>query len=159
MIRAILAHDTHWGIGKNGGLPWPKNSEDLQWFKECTTGSTIMMGRNTWESLPYKPLPNRINAIVTSQNLKGSLGCIVTDMDGMISILPALQEQRDIWVIGGAQLLERMLPHIDEMLLNNVGGHYNCDTFLPFEKIIKMFDRGDATVKSFGVITKWHKKC
>ena len=72
MIRAILAHDSQWGIGKNGDLPWPKNSEDLKWFKECTTGCTVMMGRGTWESLKFKPLPNRTNAIVTSQNIQGA---------------------------------------------------------------------------------------
>jgi dihydrofolate reductase len=159
MIRAILAHDSEWGIGKDNSLPWPKNSEDLKWFKECTTGSTIMMGRNTWESLPFKPLPNRINAIVTSKRTKDTLGCVVADMEGMLDILPQLKEQRDIWVIGGAQLLESMLPYIDEIWLNNVGGDYNCDIFLPKEKITKLFYRDNVEVKSFGIVTKWLKKC
>lgn len=159
MIRAILAHDDQLGIGKDGGLPWPKNSEDLKWFKECTTGSTIMMGRNTWESLPFKPLPNRINAVVTSQKIEGSLGCVVANMHDMLDILPQLKEQRDIWVIGGAQLLESMLPYIDEIWLNNVGGNYNCDVYLPKEKITELFYCNNAERKTFGVVTKWLKKC
>jgi dihydrofolate reductase len=158
MIRAILAHDSEWGIGKDNSLPWPKNSEDLKWFKECTTGSTIMMGRNTWESLPFKPLPNRINAIVTSQRTKDTLGCIVADMKGMLKILPQMKAQKDIWVIGGAQLFDGMLPYIDEIWLNNVGGNYNCDTFLPKEKVIQMYYIGDVEEKSFGIVTKWLKK-
>ena len=157
MIRAILAHDSQWGIGKDGDLPWPKNSEDLKWFKECTTGCTVMMGRNTWESLPFKPLPNRINAIVTSQNIEGSLGCVVADMKSMLKILPQMKAQKDIWVIGGAQLVESMLYYIDEIWLNDVGGDYNCDTFLPKEQIMKQFSATSCEVKSFGTITKWIK--
>ena len=59
MIRAILAHDAYWGIGKDGDLPWPKNPDDLKWFKECTEGGVVVMGKTTWDSLPNKPLPKR----------------------------------------------------------------------------------------------------
>lgn len=158
MIRAILAHDSQYGIGKDGDLPWPKNSEDLKWFKECTTGCTVMMGRKTWESLPFKPLPNRINAIVTSQNVEGALGCVVVNMKNMLEILPEMKAQKDIWVIGGAQLIESMLPYIDEIWLNNVGGDYNCDTFLPYRKIQALFQLNDTEIKSFGTIKKYYKR-
>ena len=67
MIRGILAHDKECVIGKDGGLPWPKNSEDLKWFKECTEHSIVVMGRKTWESLPFK-LPNRDTVVVTSSD-------------------------------------------------------------------------------------------
>ena len=66
MIRAILACDQDWGIGKDGDLPWPHNPDDLKWFKEQTTGSVVAMGKRTWDSLPTKPLPNRNNVVVTS---------------------------------------------------------------------------------------------
>ena len=43
MIRAILACDENWGIGKNGGMPWPHNRADLQWFKKMTYGQAIVI--------------------------------------------------------------------------------------------------------------------
>ena len=68
MIKAILACDEDWGIGKDGELPWPHNSADLKWFKEITTGGVVVMGKSTWDSLPFKPLPKRENIIVTRSN-------------------------------------------------------------------------------------------
>ena len=67
MIRAILAADKDWGIGKDGTMPWPHNTDDLKWFRDCTLDSTVIMGRKTWDSLPIQPLPNRKNAVVTRQ--------------------------------------------------------------------------------------------
>ena len=65
---------------------------------------------------------------------------------------------KDIWIIGGAQLVESCLPVIDELWLNNVEGDYNCDVFLPSGKITGMFKPKSVEIKSFGVITKWVKK-
>jgi dihydrofolate reductase len=158
MIRAILAHDAYWGIGKNGDLPWPKNSDDLAWFKECTTDGVVVMGRKTWESLPKKPLPGRINVIVTTQPIENALGNIVVDIENLFKILPQMNYNKNIWIIGGAQLVESCLSVIDELWLNDVGNDYECDTFLPKRKITKQFEMGSVEIKSFGIITKWVKK-
>ncbi len=72
MIRAILACDQDWGIGKDGDLPWPHNPADLKWFKESTLDSTVVMGKTTWDSLPVKPLPNRQH-IVVAQSVFSSI--------------------------------------------------------------------------------------
>ena len=69
MIKAILAHDAKYGIGKDNDLPWPKNEADMKWFKAMTLNHTVVMGRKTWDSLPFKPLPNRHNIIVTSNEI------------------------------------------------------------------------------------------
>ena len=68
-IHLIWAQDSNGGIGKDGKLPW-HISEDLQNFKKITNNSTIIMGRKTWDSLPFKPLPNRRNIVLskTKQN-------------------------------------------------------------------------------------------
>jgi dihydrofolate reductase len=68
MIRAILACDRDFGIAKNGQMPWPKNTDDLKWFRSMTAGSCVVMGRKTWESDMPKPLPNRVNAVVSSSS-------------------------------------------------------------------------------------------
>jgi dihydrofolate reductase len=157
VIRAILAHDEKWGIGKNGDLPWPKKPGDLQWFKEATSGGVVVMGRKTWESLPKKPLPGRANAIVTTAPIENALGSIVVEIDTLLKILPQMNYTQNVWVIGGAQLLDRLVPYCDELWFNNVGGDYECDTFLPKEKITEYFRIKNTTEETFGIITVWEK--
>lgn len=160
LIRAILACDDEWGIGKDGDLPWPHNSNDLKWFKKCTDGQTVLMGRNTWDSLPFKPLPNRINAIVTSRDLKEAedLGCVVADMRSMLKILPQMKNDREVWVIGGAQLIEQMMPYIDQIWLSRIFGKYDCDTFLPEKQIRNDFELTSMYPENDLTIQVWSKK-
>ena len=68
-VKAILACDADWGIGKDGNLPWPHNPADLKWFKQSTLNHTVVMGKATWDSLPVKPLPNRVNVVVSSSDI------------------------------------------------------------------------------------------
>lgn len=157
MIKAILAHDAYWGIGKNGDLPWPKNSDDLKWFKECTNGGVVVMGRKTWDSLPKKPLPGREN-IVISSTVKDAPMSISGDVDSAFNYIKEMFDDLDIWIIGGAQLLETSLLFIDELWLNNVGGVYDCDIFLPKQKITELFYPDTTETKSFGIITKWIRR-
>ena len=162
MIRAILAHDAYWGIGKDGDLPWPKNSDDLKWFKECTDGGVVVMGRKTWESLPRKPLPGRVNYVITSdQNItEGYYGRFTSDNIGK-AIKANIKDRfvdQNIWIIGGAQLVESCLPIIDELWLSDVGGVYDCDTFLPKQKITEKFCMGAVEVLSSSIVTKWVRK-
>ena len=65
-IHLIWAQENNGGIGKNGQLPW-HIPEDLKNFKKLTLNSTIVMGRKTWESLPFKPLPKRRNIVFSSR--------------------------------------------------------------------------------------------
>lgn len=157
MIRAILAHDAYWGIGKDGDLPWPKNPDDLKWFKDCTLGHNIVMGRKTWESLPFKPLPGRKNSVV-SNTMKPQKDVEIIQPDIYKSRLAVMNYTHDIWIIGGAKLLESSLDIIDELWFNDVGGVYDCDTFLPKQKITEQFHMGTVEVLSFGIVTKWVRK-
>jgi dihydrofolate reductase len=158
MIRAILAHDSQYGIGKDGDLPWPKISEDLKWFKESTSGSTVVMGRNTWNSLPFKPLPNRHNVVVSrNTNLKSDI-IEVLRPDIYKSRMNVMSQHEDVWIIGGAQLLESSLDIIDELWLNNVGGEYDCDVFLPYRKIESIFKVDKMEIRTFGVVSKLIKR-
>ena len=65
MISAIVAVNEDWGIGYNNDL-LEHIPADLKFFKTMTTGKTVVMGLNTWNSLPKKPLPNRFNIIIES---------------------------------------------------------------------------------------------
>ena len=132
MIRAILACDQDWGIGKDGNLPWPHNPADLKWFKENTTGSVVAMGKTTWDSLPVKPLPNRNNIVVTSStdDYNGG-GYHYVKFKTAKTELVNMNRLQDVWIIGGAQLVNGLLSIIDEIWLSRIPGTYDCDTFLP----------------------------
>lgn len=153
MIRAILACDDDWGIGKNNDLPWPHNSNDLKWFKENTTDSVVVMGRRTWESLPFKPLPNRENVVITSGELTGP--DVVGDMKSILKILPQMNFTKNVWVIGGASIFEQLLPYMDEIWLSRIDGVYDCDTHLPRDQITSNFHIDKMTVDESLTIEKW----
>jgi len=157
MIQAILACDQEWGIGKNGALPWPHNPADLKWFKENTLHSTVIMGRKTWESLPIRPLPGRENIVVTSSQASGA--DVVVDVSSLLKILPQISHTKNVWIIGGSQLIERLLPYIDRIHLSRIEGVYNCDTFLPVDSIIEQFTLYDVVETDSGLyIEEWIKK-
>jgi dihydrofolate reductase len=130
----------------------------LNWFKESTAGGVVVMGRKTWESLPRKPLPGRENIVIASGAVEGVDISISGDPIQALDYIKELFDDRDVWVIGGAQLVERLLPYCDELWLNNVGNDYECDVFLPKQKITELFHWGTQEVRSFGIITKWIKK-
>jgi dihydrofolate reductase len=128
MIKAILATDAQFGISKDGVLPWPKNSEDLKFFREMTTGHTVVMGRLTWESpdMP-SPLPNRQNVVVTNNADYVAEGAEVIVGDPTARLLE-LAKTETVFVIGGASLFESLLPIIDEIYITQINGNFDCDT-------------------------------
>lgn len=131
-MKLIVACDPKGGIGYKNKLPWDKIQGDLPRFKELTTDKVIIMGRNTWESLPIKPLPNRINVVVTKQNIP-----TVTT----ITSLPDTNtmDLQDAWLIGGAQLISTSWHLIDEVHLSRTLSEYTCDVFIDLVKLQKEF--------------------
>lgn len=154
MIRAILACDEHWGIGKDGDLPWPHNSADLKWFKECTDGGVVVMGRKTWDSLPKRPLPNRENVVITSSNT-ASDEYISGDIKSISKLLPQMNFTKNVWVIGGASIFEQLLSYIDEIWISRISGTYDCDTHLSEDKITDYFTLDSVDVSEHMTIEKW----
>jgi len=155
MIRAILACDEDWGIGKDGDLPWPNNPADLKWFKENTIGGVVVMGKATWDSLPTKPLPNRNNVVVTSSEYdkKGPYHFLTFDQSK--SHVKAMAKLQDVWIIGGAHLVEGLLPIIDEIWLSRIQGTYDCDTFLPRGLIELTFELYSSQLEGDVYVDKW----
>lgn len=166
MIRAILAADRNWGIGKDNKLPWPHNSADLQWFKEVTENQTVVMGRKTWESLPIKPLPNRSNIIVSNNATEEDFVNIMSgngkpDMVYSVAMAKKLlantNQGTEKWIIGGAMLVEEMLGIIDEIWISRIDGFYSCDTYLPKQKIRTWYREEHPTHPTLN-IEKWVKR-
>lgn len=166
MIKAIFACDLEWGIGKNNSLPWPHNPEDLKWFREMTNAQAVVMGRKTWESLPIKPLPNRLNFVITSANMENYNPRPHGSYSGknIPRIVKDIIEARyggidDIWIIGGAQLFESCIDIIDEIHLSRIEGDYGCDVFLPKWKIMRKFTINEEKITKNGLhIQKWVKR-
>ena len=158
MIRAILACDEDWGIGKDGDLPWPHNPADLKWFKECTTGGVVAMGRATWDSLPNKPLPNRNNIVVTSStdDYNGG-GYHYVKFDTAKTELVNMNKLQNVWIIGGAQLVDGLLDIVDEIWLSRIRGTYDCDTFLPSSRIQELFSLTDSGPRDNIYVDVWTK--
>jgi len=156
MIRAILACDNEWGIGKDGDLPWPHNSADLKWFKNCTTGMPVIMGRRTWDSLPIKPLPNRDNYVLSRSFPFDAPGAINLEPNPVKQIIE-LGNKQDIWIIGGAQILNSCVSIIDEFWLSRIKGTYQCDVFLPRTIIEEQYSMYYAQPTDGIYVEKWRK--
>jgi dihydrofolate reductase len=156
MIRAILACDENWGIGKSGALPWPHNPADLKWFKASTLNHTIVMGKATWDSLPVKPLPNRVNVVVSSSNILAKVDVVsISDLRRRIS---SMDTDQDVWIIGGARLIEGMMDYIDEFHLSQIKGNYNCDTFLPSTLIQENYSLTSSQFQGDVYVDVWSKR-
>jgi dihydrofolate reductase len=130
-INAILAMDDNMGIGYRNDLPWPRNKKDMAWFRECTSGHVVVMGRKTWESFGSKPLPNRTNIVISTKKPEGN-----PDVWYGGDIKMILDELRDdysglhIFIIGGANIYRQALPFCDKLYITRIKGVYKCDTFM-----------------------------
>lgn len=129
-IGAIVAVDEKWGIGKNGDMPWPRLSEDLKRFKNLTTNSMIVMGKNTWLSLPKRPLPSREN-IVISKTLDDDFAIKIGGEAKTIITKLKQATDKDIWIIGGAEIYRQFLPFCHSVHITRIQGDYGCDTKFP----------------------------
>lgn len=116
MISLVVARAQNGAIGKGNTIPWHA-PEDLAFFQRETMGGAVIMGRNTWESLPFKPLKNRLNIVVSRD--KSLHETVVSSVDEAISTARAAGYPR-IYGIGGAQIYAQMLPMADRLLVTEV---------------------------------------
>jgi dihydrofolate reductase len=129
-IIGIVAVDQNLAIGKGGKLPW-HYSADMKFFKATTIGNTVVMGRRTWLTLKG-PLKDRTN-IVLSSNPSVAVNdsvMVIQDLDSALEF--AGKQEGDLFVIGGAQVYEAFLPHIDRWIVTEVPLTVEgADTFMP----------------------------
>lgn len=131
MEKIIIAAVAENGIiGKDGDIPW-HIPEDLEHFKEKTTGNTVVMGRKTFQSLPdsFKPLPDRENIVLTRSNFDPG--------HESVKIANSLNEgwqkvqNEKIFIIGGAGVYRQTLEEADKMILTEIHEEYEGDTYFP----------------------------
>ena len=117
---------------KDGRIPW-KCSEDMKMFKELTTGSSCLMGRKTWESLPRRPLPGRKNLIMSRSNLDLSdFGPDVEQID-IKNIVWDADFRKNIFVIGGAEIYRYFLFAADEIYLTLIEDYETKEDDIRFD--------------------------
>jgi dihydrofolate reductase len=125
---AILATDRAGGIGKNGELPWPKIPGELAWFRKMTMGKTVLVGRKTFEKLPA--LKGRRVVVLTRQAMTGH------ETTNDLNVF--LANNRDVAIIGGAEVYKQVFPMVDTWYITTIDAEYDCDTSFP----IDWFDGG-----------------
>ena len=128
MTLALIWAQAHGGvIGADGTMPW-HIPEDLAHFKELTMGSTVIMGRRTWESFParFRPLPGRRNIVLTRDPSWSADGA-----EPVHSLEEGLALDPSPWVIGGAQLFAATIERAARLEVTEIDATYDGDTFAP----------------------------
>lgn len=132
MISHIAACSENRVIGKDNELPW-NIPEDWKFFKQKTTGKVLIMGRKTFESLG-KPLPNRLNVIITRDpNYKAEGAVVFQTIDQALefakSKIPEYGEE--IFIGGGGEIYKQTLPIADRVYLTIIHKDFEGDAFYP----------------------------
>jgi len=125
-------------IGINNKLPWHLPA-DLAWFKQNTLNKPIVMGRKTWESLPFRPLPGRVNIIVSRNenyrplNTKNKIVEEALVVDSVNSAIKKAESENlsELVFIGGAMLYEQVLNKVDTLYLTLVKEDFDGDAWFP----------------------------
>jgi dihydrofolate reductase len=117
-------------IGHEGGLPW-RLSSDLRRFKAETMGKPLLMGRKTWESLPRRPLPGRLNIVVSRDPAYSAEGAVLVSSVEEGLRIASDSGADEIAVIGGGEIFRRLFDRADRLNVTHVLGHVPGDTFFP----------------------------
>lgn len=160
-LSLIVARAKGGVIGVSGDLPW-RLSDDLKAFKKTTFGCPLIMGRKTWESLPFKPLPGRENIVLTSDWAYEAMGARVYS-----SFAPAMNAAKaiaakgkfeEVFVIGGESVYAKALPMADRLYITEVDADVDGDAFFPqFDETMwrevsaTSFDKNDENDHAFVV--------
>ena len=154
MIKAIMAVDEKGGISKGQSMPWPKNSIDLKWFKKNTINNVVVMGRKTWDD-PFMPTPlkYRINVLITNRDknlIQGADYYLSGNIKNQIQDIQLKYMDRDIFIIGGSEIINLTFNSIEQFYLTRIYGNYNCEKFIDISSIennMKMIKKinGDST--------------
>ena len=138
-VEAILAVDSNNGLAKDGKIPW-KSKIDMKFFKNKTINNVIVMGSKTLLSLPKsEPLNDRINIVVTNDHNKYLNNYAKYDNlwfvnhKNVINILKHCYKDKTIFIIGGSQIYNLLLPYCSTIWLTRIKKNYDCDLFFNYD--------------------------
>jgi len=136
VISLIAALTQNHVIGRNNDLPW-RLPDDMKYFMQTTKQHHVIMGRKNYDSIPekFRPLPNRVNIIVTRQPHFNALDCLVVhSLDEGLSVARKASE-KEVFIIGGAEIYKAAMPQVQRMYLTEIR------TILPGDTHFPTFDR------------------
>jgi dihydrofolate reductase len=167
ILSSIVAMSENRVIGANNQLPWHL-PEDLKYFKRITMGHPIIMGRKTYESIG-RPLPGRVNIVVTRQANWCAEGVVVThSVDEALQVAArqvASEGVDEVFMIGGEELFRQSLHKMDRIYLTQVHAHIEGDAYFPefdrsqweeVERIDHEPDHRNPYAYSFLVLNRCH---
>jgi|TARA_R110002072_G_scaffold3697_4_gene25922 dihydrofolate reductase len=160
MFNIIVAFDIKYGIGINNRLPWHM-PDDLKQFSKLTRGNgknAVIMGKNTWNSLPIKMLAGRDNLILSSELVIEEN----TPFNNYIKTFNTLQKlinfceknnYEEVWIIGGSQIYNLFLDNkrVDKIYATIINRQYKCDTFFPEIINGKVISKTDKRVDNIDI--------
>jgi dihydrofolate reductase len=143
-ISIIVAVAENNAIGKDNKLLWHL-SEDLKRFKRLTSGNPVIMGKNTYFSLPVRPLPKRKNIVITDVPGERIDGC--TMAYSIEDAIEKMDSDKENFIIGGASRYRQFMPYADKLYITWVHKSFDADTFFPEvdEKEWREISREDIT--------------
>lgn len=128
-MNLIVAISENNAIGKSGDLLCHLPN-DLKYFKQLTTDTTVVMGKNTFLSLPRRPLPNRRNIVLTRDTAFAYENTEVAHSIEELRLM--LHEQENVFIIGGGKVYEQFLPIVDKLYITHIHHSWeDADTFFP----------------------------
>ena len=133
-LALIVAMDQNRGIGKDNDLMWHLPAE-MRFFTETTKGQIVVMGRKNYDSIPekYRPLPNRLNVILTrNKDFKADNCLVFNTFDDCLTHFEQ-ENERKVFIIGGGEIYKMALDsnRLNEIFITYVDGVFDADTFFP----------------------------
>jgi dihydrofolate reductase len=127
MVSIIVAVAESNIIGKDNSLLW-HISEDLKRFKKLTENHTVIMGRKTYFSLPFRPLANRRNIIISrsTAHIDGT-----ETVDSLPAAFELCKDENEVFIIGGASIYSQSMSYADRIYFTKVYKAFDGDTFFP----------------------------
>jgi dihydrofolate reductase len=159
-IQLIVAYSSNGAIGKDNNLLWHL-ADDMAFFKQQTSGKTVVMGKNTYLSLPkkFRPLPNRKNMVISRQEPIEEYENLFwfKSLEEAISALKKTEDE--IYIIGGGLVYEQTLPMADVVYATEVKVVIEGDTFFPkliplewTREVLHSFSKNEKNEYDFEVV-------
>jgi dihydrofolate reductase len=148
-ISIIVAIASNYAIGKDNDLLW-HISDDLKRFKRITSGHPVVMGKNTFYSLPLRPLPKRRNIVLTDVAGEQIEGCeMAYSIEEAIELMDASQEN---FIMGGGSIYRQFMPLAQKLYITRVHRDFEADTFFPEidEQLWKLVEKTDMPPEQEG---------
>jgi dihydrofolate reductase len=129
-MNLIVAVDSKWGIGRDGGL-LASIPTDMKYFREHTSGKVVVMGRKTLESMPgRRGLPKRTNYVLTTDPDYEAERCIIVNSEDELWEELSQYEPDDVFIIGGAHLYNKFYRMCDRLYVTKMDADLEADTFI-----------------------------